>query len=310
MPRGHFSSGVIRTLMQRAGGKCSNPECGRDTLGPTKEAHDKSQLLGEAAHIKSASPKGPRYDAGQSEEERQGVENGIWLCERCASLVDKNKGDDFSPGSLRVWKFASERAALDRIYRLSDSVRDNCVSSLIFINIPRLHHLIAQTKQGVSLPTYFDDGIPGDGYIAPGLHGLERAIARLRFPALEWNEASKQFDDPTGLIVSFEGQFRTKNGPSGRRDRRERDLTNLKSAPHIYQKLGELKLVLPYDPKFITTSTAGVELTSGRCRVGGFASIKKRVGDDIIASPFIIGLASTPEARSFMDALASHQRTN
>lgn len=265
--------------------------------------------MGQAAHICAASSLGPRYDETQTEDERQSVENGIWLCENCAALIDKNAGSDFSVGLLRTWKNASERAALDRLYRFSDSVRDSCIRSLIFINIPRLHHLLAQTKQPIHLPTYFDDGMPGEGFIAPELHQLERVISQMHFPALTWQEAAEQFEDPTGLIVSFEGRFWTKNGPGSRRDRRERDLVDLKTAPHIYTKHRGAKLILPYDPKYLTTATATVELSRGQCRVAGFASVKFRDDDTIVASPFIIGLHSTPEARAFMDALTNHQRT-
>jgi hypothetical protein len=289
--------------MQRSGARCARPECGRDTLGPSKTLKEKGQILGEAAHIKAASPGGARYDSSQSEEERHSAENGLWLCERCASLVDKNDGADFSVGELKTWKIASEKAALERLYRNSDVVRDNCVSSLIFINVPRLQHYIALSSQSGFLPSDFENGIPGDGYIAPQLHNLAQAIARLHFPALDWREAVASVDDPTGMLVSFEGVFRTKNGPRGRDDRSERDLTDLKKAPQIYQKEGSLKFTLPYDPKFVTTSTAMVELTSGQARVGGFALIKRREGDDVIATPFMIGLASTPEGRAIWDAM-------
>lgn len=306
--RGHFSKSVISALMQRAGGKCSRPECGRETLGPSEGQAAKAQVLGEAAHICSAAAAGPRYDSGQTEEERHCIENGIWLCGSCAALIDKNDGIDFPSSILRVWKCAAEHAALDRLHRSSDTVRDNCVNSLIFINIPRMHHLLAQTKQPLRLPTFFDDGIPEDGYIAPELHVLERTIAQMRFPAIKWQDAAKMFSDPTGLMVSFEGSFRTRNGPSSRYDRKYRDLTNIKTVPQIYAKSNGQKLVLPYDPRFLTTATAGVEMTGGHTRVGGFASVKYRDSDMIVASPFIIGLYSTPEARAFMDALASHQR--
>ena len=294
--------------MLRAGGKCARPECSRDTLGPSKERENKGQIVGQAAHMRAASPKGPRFDSSQSDEERHSAANGIWLCEYCAALIDKNNGVDFRVETLQLWKDASERAALERLTRQSESIRENCVSSLIFINIPRLHHLMAQTKQPGRLPNFFDEGIPGDGYIAPQLYELQKAIARMRFPALNWQEIADKFDDPTGLIVSFEGRFRTKNGPKSRSDRRERDLTDLQTAPHIYQTANGHKLILPYDPKFLTTSTAGVEMTRGQCNVGGFASIKHKDGKNIIASPFIIGLFSSPEGRAFMDALAAHQR--
>jgi hypothetical protein len=307
MSRGHFSPVIRQTLIFRAGAKCARPECGRATVGPSKNLGSKAQVLGEAAHICGASPGGARYDSEQSDEERHGVENGLWLCERCAAAIDKNGGADFSVEELKLWKRASERAALERLNRHADQVRDNCVESLIYINIPRLHHYAGLSNQSTGLPHYFDDGIPGEGYIAPQLYGLEQAIARLRFPAFDWQEAIGLVDDPTGMLVSFEGRFRTKNGPDGSRDRAERDLSNYKTAPHIYQKGKGTTLILPYDPKFVTTCTAMVELTSGQVRVGGFASVKFRKGDEVIASPFIIGLASTPEARAFMRSLSQSQ---
>ncbi|MCP1470522.1 hypothetical protein J3E64_002210 [Sphingobium sp. OAS761] len=244
----------------------------------------------------------------QTDAERHSLENGLWLCENCASLIDKNKGVDFPVSLLKIWKKASEAAAQDRLFRLSESVRDNCVSSLIFMNIPRLHHLIALTKQPLELPTYFDDGIPGEGYIAPELNSLRRIIAQMRFPALQWQEAIKMFADPTGLVVSFEGRFRTRNGPKEARDRSERDISDIENAPQIYAKSGNIKFVMPYDPRFLTTATAGVEMRRGSTNVGGFASIKYREDDVVVASPFIIGLYSTPEARAFMNALVAHQR--
>jgi ribosomal protein L37AE/L43A len=148
----------------------------------------------------------------QTEEERQSIENGLWLCERCAALIDKNGGADFPVEQLKLWKRVSERAALERLYRRSDEVRDNCIRSLIYINAPRLHHFVALTKQQVGLPTFFDEGIPGEGYIAPQLYSLQSAIAELRFPALGWDEAVGLVDDPTGLIVSFEGRFGPRMG--------------------------------------------------------------------------------------------------
>lgn len=288
--------------MLRAGARCARPDCGRATVGPSQVRPDKGQVLGVAAHICGASQGGPRYDASQTDDERHSAENGIWLCEYCAALVDKVGGTDFSVDDLKLWKRASERAALEGLLRHSDVVRDNCVRSLIYINVPRLQHYVALTDQPVRVPTDFDEGIPGDGYIAPELLKIRRAIERMRFPALDWVEGTNSVEDPTGMLVSFEGLFRTKNGPQGRHDRRDRDLTNLKVAPHIYRKSDATRLVLPYDPRFVTTSTAMVELTRGQIRVGGFAQVKYRNGGDVIASPFIIGLASTPEVRAFWDA--------
>ncbi len=274
-------------------------------MGPSATLVDKGQILGVAAHIKAASSGGARYDSTQSEEERHSVENGLWLCESCAKLIDNNKGADFSIEQLRVWKIASEKAAYERLLRHSDAVRYNCVESLIFINVPRLQHYVALYKQQVDLPLEFINGIPGDGFIAPELNRLKQIISRMRFPAMDWQETIDLIDDPTGMIVSFEGQFWTKNGPRGRRDREERDLSDYKIAPHVYSKRGSIKFILPYDPKYVTTNTATVEFNNGRIRIGGFAQVKFKSGNEVVASPYIIGLASTPQVRAFWNALSA-----
>jgi hypothetical protein len=84
-------------------------------------------------------------------------------------------------------------------------------------------------------------------------------------------------------------------------------MTNLKTAPHIYTKAVGLKFILPYDPRFLTTNTAMVEFSSGQINVGGFAIIKRKMMDEVWATPLFIGLWSSPEARAFMNALRSNQ---
>ena len=84
-----FSERIKTILCERVGGRCSNPNCRRETLGPHREG-DKRLSMGEAAHILGASPKGARYDARMTKEERESINNGIWLCSACHTLIDKN----------------------------------------------------------------------------------------------------------------------------------------------------------------------------------------------------------------------------
>jgi hypothetical protein len=46
--------------------------------------------VGEAAHIKAASKDGPRYDPDQLPKERISAENGIWLCSKHHTLIDRD----------------------------------------------------------------------------------------------------------------------------------------------------------------------------------------------------------------------------
>jgi hypothetical protein len=108
--RDDFPSAAADTLAKRVGVRCSNPECQRATAGPRTDAA-KVVNIGVAAHITAASTGGPRYDESMSSEERRSVDNGIWLCQNCAKLIDNDEGR-FTVMVLREWKTKSETRAL------------------------------------------------------------------------------------------------------------------------------------------------------------------------------------------------------
>jgi hypothetical protein len=66
--------------------------------------------IGVAAHITAASPGGPRYDLHLTPVERAGHENGIWLCQNCAKLID-NDVRAYPATVLKAWKFEAEASA-------------------------------------------------------------------------------------------------------------------------------------------------------------------------------------------------------
>jgi hypothetical protein len=87
--RDEFFERVKRTVAERAAYICANPACRRPTVGPHSDP-DKSLKTGEACHIRAAAPGGPRYDSDQSQEERSGIDNAIWLCTECSTRIDKD----------------------------------------------------------------------------------------------------------------------------------------------------------------------------------------------------------------------------
>lgn len=85
MPRDDFPTRVVSLLVKRAASRCSICDC--TTSGPGQDP-DGSVNVGVAAHIRAASPGGPRYDATMSPAERRSIKNGIWLCQNDAKHVD------------------------------------------------------------------------------------------------------------------------------------------------------------------------------------------------------------------------------
>src|SRR5260370_34159408 len=88
--RDEFPMGVQRTVAERAAYICSNPACRDWTVEPHSDA-EKSLKTGETAHIRAASPGGPRYDDTQTPEERTSIQNAIWLCTKCSTTIDKDE---------------------------------------------------------------------------------------------------------------------------------------------------------------------------------------------------------------------------
>jgi hypothetical protein len=87
--RDNFTKATIDSLAKRVGYICSNPDCKKHTVGPNEKT-DKATIIGNAAHITAASISGPRYNREMSKDERKNIENGIWLCSNCSTLIDRN----------------------------------------------------------------------------------------------------------------------------------------------------------------------------------------------------------------------------
>ena len=113
MSRDDFSGAIKEVLAKRVAYRCSNPNCRSITSGPHSDA-SRAINLGVAAHIAAASPGGPRFDEHQSPGERGAIENAIWLCQKCAKLIDSDVVT-FPIGTLKNWKVAAETEILRSI---------------------------------------------------------------------------------------------------------------------------------------------------------------------------------------------------
>lgn len=104
--RDGFSKRTIATVAKRAAFICSNPDCRANTLAPATADPSRFVYIGAVAHISGAAPGpgGARYRSELSSEQRRSIENAIFLCSSCATLIDKNGGVDFKELRLNGWK--------------------------------------------------------------------------------------------------------------------------------------------------------------------------------------------------------------
>ena len=107
--RDEFPQLVKDLLAKRVGTLCSNPQCSTPTYGPeTNPAGIVNK--GVAAHITAASEGGPRYNPNMSSADRKSIENGIWLCESCAKVIDSDL-KRYTVEVLKRWKSLAEERA-------------------------------------------------------------------------------------------------------------------------------------------------------------------------------------------------------
>ena len=107
--RDEFTLPVKRILAERVAHHCSNPDCRAHTVAPQLD-ETKSVSVGTASHITAAAVLGPRYDASLSEPERKHINNAIWLCRTCGTLIDADP-DRFPVALLHEWKRMAEEEA-------------------------------------------------------------------------------------------------------------------------------------------------------------------------------------------------------
>ncbi len=113
--RDDFNPKTVDALARRASFICSHPDCRCLTLAASEFDEMKFIYTGVAAHITAASQGGARFDASISPEERSDISNGIFLCSNCATMIDKNKGVDFSKELLVEWKEKHEKWARENL---------------------------------------------------------------------------------------------------------------------------------------------------------------------------------------------------
>lgn len=121
--RDEFIVKVKVLLAKRVSYRCSNPECRRLTIGANSNPQ-KSTNIGVAAHICAAASGGPRYDSTMSSEERKSIDNGIWLCQECSVLIDKDP-EMYPVNRLVEWKKASEEKSRKDINNLKDNIYED-----------------------------------------------------------------------------------------------------------------------------------------------------------------------------------------
>lgn len=152
--RTDLSAADRKILWSAARGLCSFTQCNQplveeQTSETTREPF--RTVVGEEAHIYSASPKGPRYDPRYPVGKLETHENRILLCPKHHLLIDANGGEGYSADTLLQMKrrherrgvvtealraYVADQRAVDNHIRFSQANLDGPSVDSMFVDVP------------------------------------------------------------------------------------------------------------------------------------------------------------------------------
>ncbi len=234
--------------------------------------------------------------------ERNRYENLILFCPNHHEEVDAEAGR-FTSETLFGMKSDHEAWVERRLAQGTEWQEE--LSTVDYVNVPRL--LLDPAAGGLldpgdraylaELTTLRDQGF----HIGKIAHILGEVVAKWTAHALPLARAIELGEEAIGARISFQETFRTRNMTGHEKQQPGFKLSgDLDEDPHIYVKADERKIVLPLDPRWVTTSTAFVTLTSGIATLAGLGLL--RAVDDLsaILSPLVIGAPPlSPAAKAF-----------
>ena len=105
MPRA-YTDRTLKLLWGRSGGRCAMPDCRVELFADSTE-YDPIVIIGEIAHVASASDGGPRSAPLMGVRDRNSYENLILLCQNCHARIDGQAGT-YSVERIKEIKAAHE----------------------------------------------------------------------------------------------------------------------------------------------------------------------------------------------------------
>lgn len=246
-------------------------------------------FLGDVAHIHARRDGGPRADSSLSSEDRDHPDNLFLLCLNHHKLVDDH------PNAYpveRLFEIKDLHLSWVQSQLANGTPWTSDIYNFFYINLPRVLMLAEVVGCKIDEPALFyvtNFNALGGGYIQ--LIQLVKPVIEKVHPNVITLDLLSLTDKDVGLIVKFDKRFRTKglgkvltNGFSG-------FTGDLRKDPHIYTDCNKYKLVMPIDPHWITTTTAGVHLSSGQGVFSGLCVVNSI--DDrnkiVLCSPLVIG---------------------
>ncbi|MET1111955.1 MAG: hypothetical protein ABWX67_10565 [Allosphingosinicella sp.] len=267
LKRAALSEPDRRFVIARSGGCCN--KC-RTQIFRENEFAEKARI-GDDAHIWAYSAEGPRGSAPGAPDDRNARENIILLCRNCHAEVDQQP-IKFTAAMLTAMR-AGHYAWVDSCLGTARAQKPR-FHYILYLNVPRLD--MYAVANSIALPRLDF----GDAHRFKDL-GFEagRVMATYTHILNAEDLYAHQVEDDDDISRLQVGQycfiapanFRTvaigKNGDLNAAWASDRSV--------LYRRFADWTLVCLIDPRWITTSTAGSTLESGRARLCGVVWINR-----------------------------------
>lgn len=102
-------------LLVCSGNRCAFPGCDQPLVNVRKD------FIGEACHIAAASPGGPRFDSGMTDEARRSCANLVLMCHAHHVEVDLHP-NEFTAASIHLFKAQHEKRTQRTPFQVADEV--------------------------------------------------------------------------------------------------------------------------------------------------------------------------------------------
>lgn len=143
-----------------------------------------------------------------------------------------------------------------------------------YANLERIAELLAIHSSTGHLPLLPAGLHPTIGHVE-SRQILLRALERLDLPTKRYTSDFTPRSLDSGDLLVFDTYVRTRNGPQpGVRKLLTGDLNQ---DPHVYLQRAGVRVLMPIDPKWVTTDTAHGEFSSGGVHLAGVCVVKGRV---------------------------------
>jgi len=246
-------------------------------------------FVGDVAHIHATRDGGPRADPALATDERDHPDNLFLLC------LDHHKIVDDHPEKYTAEALIQLRE--DHLSWVRDQLETGTpwksdIYNFYYINLPRV--LMLAEIEGVGVEDhslFYIDKVNelGGGYIH-FIRAIKPVVENVH-PNVVTLDSLSLTDADIGLIAKFEQRFRTKGLGKALMNGFNGFTGDLNKDPHVYTECNGYKFVMPIDPRWLTTTTAGVHLSSGQGVFSGLCIVNSidEAEKTVLCSPLVIG---------------------